>query len=80
MLNVPVIKLVPPLQKDAIVDCLLELNSYDWLVFTSANGVTAFFDIFFRRFRICATSAGRTLRRSAQPRQRSCANCTCRWI
>jgi uroporphyrinogen III methyltransferase/synthase len=28
----------------------LELNSYDWLVFTSANGVTAFFDIFFRRF------------------------------
>ena len=29
---------------------LLELNSYDWLVFTSANGVTAFFDIFFRRF------------------------------
>ena len=29
---------------------LLELNSYDWLVFTSANGVTAFFDLFFKRF------------------------------
>src|SRR5665647_53928 len=39
-----------PTEKDAIVDCLLELNSYDWLVFTSANGVTGFFDIFFRRF------------------------------
>ncbi len=50
VLKVPVIKSVPPLQKDGIVDCLLELNSYDWLVFTSANGVTAFFDIFFRRF------------------------------
>jgi uroporphyrinogen III methyltransferase/synthase len=26
------------------------LNSYEWLVFTSANGVTAFFDLFFKRF------------------------------
>jgi uroporphyrinogen III methyltransferase/synthase len=32
------------------VDALLELNAYDWLVFTSVNGVTAFFDMFFRRF------------------------------
>ena len=37
-------------ETDAIVDALLGLNAYDWLVFTSANGVTAFFDIFFRRF------------------------------
>ncbi len=48
--EVPTIKITTPTEKDAIVDCLLELNSYDWLVFTSANGVTAFFDIFFRRF------------------------------
>jgi uroporphyrinogen III methyltransferase / synthase len=50
VLEVPTIKITTPIQKDAIVDCLLELNSYDWFVFTSANGVTAFFDIFFRRF------------------------------
>ena len=50
VLEVPTIKLTTPTEKDAIVDALLELNSYDWLVFTSANGVTAFFDIFFRRF------------------------------
>ncbi len=50
VLAVPTIKLTTPTEKDAIIDCLLELNSYDWLVFTSANGVTAFFDIFFRRF------------------------------
>jgi uroporphyrinogen III methyltransferase / synthase len=50
VLEVPTIKITPPLQKNAIVDALLELNAYDWLVFTSANGVTAFFDIFFRRF------------------------------
>ena len=50
VLEVPTIKITTPLETDAIVDCLLELNSYDWLVFTSANGVTMFFDIFFRRF------------------------------
>jgi uroporphyrinogen III methyltransferase/synthase len=50
VLEVPTIKITTPTEKDAIVDALLELNSYDWLVFTSANGVTMFFDIFFRRF------------------------------
>ena len=47
VLEVPTIRITLPTEKDAIVDALLELNSYDWLVFTSANGVTAFFDIVF---------------------------------
>jgi uroporphyrinogen III methyltransferase/synthase len=50
VLEVPTIKITQPKETDAIVDALLGLNSYDWLVFTSVNGVTAFFDIFFRRF------------------------------
>jgi uroporphyrinogen III methyltransferase/synthase len=50
VLVVPTIKLMMPMEKDAIIDCLLELNSYDWFVFTSANGVTSFFDLFFKRF------------------------------
>ena len=51
VLEVPTIKITGPADRSAIVDALLELNSYDWLVFTSANGVTAFFDFFFKRFR-----------------------------
>ncbi len=50
VLEVPTIRITLPMEKDAIVDALLELNAYDWLVFTSANGVTAFFDLFFKRF------------------------------
>jgi uroporphyrinogen III methyltransferase/synthase len=50
VLEVPTIKITRPKETDAIVDALLGLNAYDWLVFTSVNGVTAFFDIFFRRF------------------------------
>ena len=50
VLEVPTIKITEPEEKMAIVDALLEINAYEWLVFTSANGVTAFFDIFFKRF------------------------------
>ena len=50
VLEVPTIKITEPTEKMGLVDALLELNSYEWLVFTSANGVTAFFELFFRRF------------------------------
>lgn len=50
VLEIPAVKGVDPENKDALVDALLELNSYDWLVFTSVNGVAAFFEYFFRRF------------------------------
>jgi uroporphyrinogen III methyltransferase / synthase len=51
ILEIPMIKIVPPSQHDLIADALLELNSYDWLVFTSPNGVAAFFEIFFKGFK-----------------------------
>jgi uroporphyrinogen III methyltransferase/synthase len=50
VLEIPTIKIVPTDRKQDIVDALLELNAYDWLVFTSPNGVAAFFDLFFKRF------------------------------
>src|SRR2546428_3103274 len=50
VLEVPTIKLEPPSRKQDVVDALLELNSYDWLVFTSPSGVTTFFEYFFRQF------------------------------
>ncbi len=49
VLEIPVIKIEPPSRRQDLVDALLELNSYDWLIFTSPNGVTAFFDYFFRQ-------------------------------
>ena len=58
VLEIPTIRIAPSDHKEDIVDALLELNSYDWLVFTSPNGVTAFFDFSSNAFRICVTSAG----------------------
>ena len=50
VLEVPTIRITHPTERDAIVDAFMELNGYEWLIFTSANGVTAFFDLFFKRF------------------------------
>jgi uroporphyrinogen III methyltransferase/synthase len=50
VLEIPTIRILPPTAKHEIADVLLELNSYDWLVFTSPNGVTAFFELFFKVF------------------------------
>ena len=50
VLEIPTIKTALPTRKQGVVDALLGLNAYDWLVFTSPNGVTAFFDLFFKRF------------------------------
>jgi uroporphyrinogen III methyltransferase/synthase len=50
VLEIPAVKGVDPDNKDSFIDALLALNSYDWLVFTSVNGVATFFEYFFRRF------------------------------
>jgi len=50
VLEIPAVKGVDPENKQLFIDALLSLNTYDWLIFTSVNGVTTFFDLFFRRF------------------------------
>jgi len=50
VLEIPVVKGLDPDNKQDFVDALLALNSYDWLVFSSPNGVMVFFEFFFRRF------------------------------
>ena len=50
VLALPAVKGVDPDNKQNFVDALLALNTYDWLVFTSANGVSAFFNLFFKQF------------------------------
>jgi uroporphyrinogen III methyltransferase/synthase len=50
VLEIPAVKGEDPDNKDDFIDALLALNSYDWLVFTSVNGVATFFEFFFRRF------------------------------
>ncbi|HEY3861520.1 MAG TPA: uroporphyrinogen-III C-methyltransferase [Verrucomicrobiae bacterium] len=50
VLEIPTIRILPPASRHEFAEVLLELNSYDWLVFTSPNGVTSFFELFFKVF------------------------------
>ncbi|HVR37402.1 MAG TPA: uroporphyrinogen-III C-methyltransferase [Methylomirabilota bacterium] len=50
VLEIPTIRIEAPSQAKELVDGILELNSYDWIVFTSPNGVDAFFNYFFKAF------------------------------
>lgn len=50
VLEIPTIKIAPPDERQPVVECLQGLGEYDWILFTSPNGVTAFFDCFFKAF------------------------------
>ncbi len=45
--ELPTIRIEAPEDKTAFTEALLDVRSYDWIVFTSPNGVEAFFNAFF---------------------------------
>ncbi|MCU0538443.1 MAG: uroporphyrinogen-III C-methyltransferase [Desulfobacterales bacterium] len=50
-LEFPTIEVAPPDDISALDAALAEMDAYDWVVFTSVNGVSAFFERLFRRGR-----------------------------
>jgi len=50
VLEIPVIRIEAPTEHVPLAEALAGLNAYDWLVFTSANGVAQFFQLFFKAF------------------------------
>ncbi|MFT3781774.1 MAG: uroporphyrinogen-III C-methyltransferase [Nibricoccus sp.] len=50
VVELPLINITKDVSKEGLVEVLAELGSYDWIVFTSANGVRYFFEEFFKGF------------------------------
>jgi len=50
VIELPLIRVSKHIEKQDLADILLELGTYDWIVFTSANGVRYFFEEFVRIF------------------------------
>lgn len=50
VIELPLIRVSKEISKNDLADAMLELGGYDWIVFTSPNGVRYFFDEFFRLF------------------------------
>jgi uroporphyrinogen III methyltransferase/synthase len=50
VIEIPTIRIEPPDDRQTLVEAMTALGEYDWVIFTSPNGVTQFFDYFFKSF------------------------------
>jgi uroporphyrinogen III methyltransferase/synthase len=50
VIELPTIRIEPPTDLRAFAELVQEAHAYDWIVFTSPNGVTAFFDLFYKLY------------------------------
>lgn len=48
--ELPTIRIEPPADLRAFAELVQDAHAYDWIVFTSVNGVEAFFDMFFKLY------------------------------
>ncbi len=48
VLEIPTIRIEPPEDRKAFVQMIADCHGYDWIVFTSPNGVEAFFEAFYK--------------------------------
>jgi uroporphyrinogen III methyltransferase/synthase len=50
VIELPTIRIEPPTNLREFAELVQDAHIYDWIVFTSANGVEAFFNIFFKLY------------------------------
>ncbi|MFL6584427.1 MAG: uroporphyrinogen-III C-methyltransferase [Chthoniobacterales bacterium] len=50
VIELPTIRIEPPSDLRAFAELVQDAHSYDWIVFTSPNGVNAFFDLFYKLY------------------------------
>lgn len=51
VIEIPLIEVKPYIEKETTIDVFSDIATYEWIVFTSANGVRYFMDLFFRAFK-----------------------------
>jgi uroporphyrinogen III methyltransferase/synthase len=56
--ELPTIRIEPPKDERAFAELVRDAHQYTWLVFTSPNGVTAFFEMFFRMYQDARSIGG----------------------
>jgi uroporphyrinogen III methyltransferase/synthase len=50
VIELPTVRIEPPTDLRAFAELVQDAHRYDWIVFTSANGAEAFFDMFFKLY------------------------------
>jgi len=50
MIELPTIRIEPPSDLREFAELVQDAHTYDWIIFTSPNGVDAFFEVFFKLY------------------------------
>ena len=50
VLELPTIRIEPPTDLRAFAELVQDAHAYDWIIFTSPNGVNAFFEVFYKLY------------------------------
>jgi uroporphyrinogen III methyltransferase/synthase len=50
VIELPTIRIEPPTDLRAFAELVQDAHAYDWIVFTSPNGVNAFFELFYKLY------------------------------
>jgi len=50
VIELPTIRIEPPSDLRAFAELVQDAHAYDWIVFTSPNGVTSFFEMFYKLY------------------------------
>ncbi len=50
VIELPTIRIEPPSDLRAFAELVQDAHAYDWIVFTSPNGVNAFFELFYKLY------------------------------
>ncbi len=58
VIEIPTIKILPPEDKIEFSECVAAAHTYDWLVFTSPNGVERFFEAFYSAYKDARSIGG----------------------
>ena len=58
VIEIPTIKILPPEDKIEFSECVAAVHTYDWLVFTSPNGVECFFEAFYAAYKDARSIGG----------------------
>lgn len=58
VIELPVLKICDPVDRRAFAECVANVHTYDWLVFSSSNGVRRFFDALFALYKDARSIGG----------------------
>ena len=58
VIELPVLRICDPVEKREFAECVVNVHTYDWLVFSSTNGVRRFFDAFFATYKDARSIGG----------------------